>query len=326
MSIFVSAMYVLVFITFVVVAIAYTLAALWGDETRWMLWGLLVAVATFALLTLAPRLLPFHIQQIAYPLVLLAILVLGAGATVVLKGSAGGTPGGWAALAGLFAIVGAMLVGHWWDGSQLGVYNLACFLPTAVFLVAYAVRKATAKPMWVCAAKALALGVLFFWGLFAGALELFSTGIEGTTDARSYEWVLRTYWIDYYASVAKHFPQAIPDDAHSVRFHFQPAFLQGGANLQLRYSTTTEEITRLYEHFSGSTLSSPADTRQSAPDQRHAALLPSYRTGAEGASDFPPSFEFVVLYETDSVTGHGQAGGVAISRERNEIVYWAHTW
>ncbi|MEI7836164.1 MAG: hypothetical protein WCK05_07105, partial [Planctomycetota bacterium] len=123
-----------------------------------------------------------------------------------------------------------------------------------------------------------------------------------------------------------HFPPTIPWEAERVRFSHFPGLLQGGANIQLRYRTSPEEIASLHGRFF------PMRTREFwGGNIRIHDNLPNgapttwFHTG-DGGAVFPDDYQILVLDKEPKGGNHFCSHGVAISKQRNEIVYWAEHW
>ena len=154
----------------------------------------------------------------------------------------------------------------------------------------------------------------------------FTWSVGQHTDPREYQHALQDLRGIPYAIA--HFPPVIPIDVTHVRFYYLPAFLQRGMSLQLRYQTTPKQIEQLDTHFTRmknviiNLKVSNDDLRFQTSDDPPPP--PGYiRTG-----NFPEDYTIVQLpsVNTGNATeawGTGLVYGVAISKKRNEIVYWA---
>lgn len=128
-----------------------------------------------------------------------------------------------------------------------------------------------------------------------------------------------------------HFPDKIPSNASNVRFHFLPKFLQGGGHLQIRYSLPPEEIEKFHSKFEKLKSCSVfgGDINSTLNDEKLMRITDFYTSG-DKSQTFPKDYEIMVLDPFVSKSkrnwNHGQAHGVAISKKKNEIVYWAELW
>ncbi len=143
---------------------------------------------------------------------------------------------------------------------------------------------------------------------------------------------LRAQWGPQLVS---HFPPEIPADASLKKFSHFPAVLQGGASIQLRLSLPPERFRELYSQFSAQKTKSflGGDTNRHMNEPEGMPTTFFYTSGNKDGS-FPDDFEIMifdkVLPEAERPPGfywnHGQSHGVAMSMNRNEIVYWAENW
>jgi hypothetical protein len=130
-----------------------------------------------------------------------------------------------------------------------------------------------------------------------------------------------------------HFPPAVPSAATSVRFYHQPAFLQGGATLQLRCNLPASEIQKIVAK------ARPMAKEMQVGGDKFDALnadhgLPScsFRDAANTGFDaLPKDFQVFVL-DAHAAKGeeptwnHGRSCGIAVSELRDEVVYWFEDW
>jgi len=138
--------------------------------------------------------------------------------------------------------------------------------------------------------------------------------------------------------VTEHFPREIPGDATDVHFYSHPAFMQGGAVIQLRYTTSPENIARLGEQFRA--IATASYFGGDSNDHRNTSggipttcfyTNESYGDSYED-SKFPEDYEVMVFGDRCIDAGgelpwnDGRTCGVAISKQRNSIVYWAEAW
>jgi len=145
----------------------------------------------------------------------------------------------------------------------------------------------------------------------------FSRRISDHTDPRDYQLVLHELQGQDYN--IEHFPLAIPADASHVRFYYQPHFLQGAMFLQLRYQISSQQIKLLYNHFTS--LKHRIVHGDETPDLLffETSDASQFPPGHHHIGKFPEDYEIVLL----SPERYRMAHGVAISKKRNEIVYWA---
>jgi len=175
-----------------------------------------------------------------------------------------------------------------------------------------------------------ALLLVVIWLGFIYAITIFLAATEGIKNPWKYNGIVRECRKADKALFG-HFPDKIPSDASNVRFHYVPRFLQGGGHLQVRYSLPSEEIAKLYREFEKrKTVSlSGGDINSSINDEK-AMPATNFYTGDDKSEIFPKDYE-IMIFDQFVPKGkrswnHGRAHGVAISKKKNEIVYWAELW
>jgi hypothetical protein len=132
-----------------------------------------------------------------------------------------------------------------------------------------------------------------------------------------------------------HFPTGIPADASLKKFSHYPGFLQGGAHIQLRLCLPPEHIRQLYTQFATQRTKSffGGDSNRHM-NEKEGMPTTYFATGDTDGRSFPTDYEVMifdpVLPESERPPGfywnHGRSHGVAISTNRNEIIYWAESW
>lgn len=239
------------------------------------------------------------------------------------------------ALGILFSIAGIGLVVHWGNsaGGFTGWYLLN-FIPAVAFALAYlAGRKFPRKLTHIIAIPSCVLA-LVLWSFIAMGIEMFISSTSEVTDVKKYEYILDDAW-DFNKSLVAHFPRPIPQEADGVKFSFLPAFMQGGAHIQLRYSLSADTISDLYERYSEEkTRSFIGGDTNTHINMKNGMPTTFFYTSNSDDLEFPDAFEIMVFDEApkkeENLEGHnwnhGQSHGVAISKTRNEIVYWAESW
>ncbi len=231
-------------------------------------------------------------------------------------------------LAVFFGFIGVLLY-LWWRSTGVAlVVSLLNFLPAIVFLIAFFIstnRRLRKADTVHGVTGILCFCILFTWGLFTYGLAGWVYADTEITDVRMYKCVLLFCWGDN--DLISHFPRPIPSDAKNVRFSFSPAFLQQGAHIQLRYSLDEKQIAELYDKFSS--LKTKSFHGGSATDHANSGdgAMPttSFYTSGSDEYEFPDDYEIMVL---DPIVesynwNHPRSHGVAISKKRNEIIYWA---
>jgi len=162
-----------------------------------------------------------------------------------------------------------------------------------------------------------------------GLLALFSLWFPHETHSlHSYARLLAEWDQD----LVGHFPQKIPASASSKKFSHYPGFLQASAHIQLRLELPPGHIEQLHAHFlQQRTRSFFGGDSSRHMNQTNGMPTTDFRTGDRGQRSFPPDYEIMVLDQPDPKSvnpnwNHGRSHGVAISGQRNEIIYWAESW
>lgn len=130
----------------------------------------------------------------------------------------------------------------------------------------------------------------------------------------------------------QHFPVPTPKNATDVSFHWTKHFLQGSMDFQLRFTLPPAEIESLLEQSMKRKAKNPEGRE---PTSR--VEPPWYGLWAgetEPASEWPEDFQIIVFryghaghYRDPTYpTGQSYGYGVAISQQRNEIVYWVEEY
>ncbi|MHC4335790.1 MAG: hypothetical protein ACYSUP_07500 [Planctomycetota bacterium] len=182
----------------------------------------------------------------------------------------------------------------------------------------------------VPAISGLVLSILPLVGILWFVLTLFPKEV---TKVSKYTKVRRELW--HNPRLIGHFPDKIPADANDVRFSYLPGFLQGGAWFQVKMTLPEDRINQLFEEFGSKKIKSFQGGGWSDHANSEGGIpTPSFRTGESDsrhssgdfvAEGFPKDFVVIVL-GTSGNWNHGTSHGVAISKPKNEIVYWAEDW
>ncbi len=143
-----------------------------------------------------------------------------------------------------------------------------------------------------------------------------------TTDASRYSAILKDlgYPVPTKLNLQRidSFPAQIPSDATNVTSYYSPGGLQAGSTMQLRCTLPQKKIDDAVKKFSLSAkemFSGPFSNPIFDPGFRDA-------TNPTGVADLPGDFQIYILDSHQSSTDTGEAIGVAISRQRGEIIYW----
>ena len=208
-------------------------------------------------------------------------------------------------------------------------------LPGLLLLTVWYLASAFPRRRWLLLGLGLlvtllGVGFTILVNLGAAAWEAATTSVD---DVARYEAVLGDLGHPNERLVA-HFPVHIPENATQVMFYYLPAFLQGGANLQLRCKLPSSEVDSVLQRYLATAQqvqNSRGDVIEAKGDY-HPLPTPSFRNEDDsGFAPLPEGFLVLVLdakpYRTDPVDwNHGYSYGVAVSTERQEVIYWAEYW
>jgi hypothetical protein len=167
--------------------------------------------------------------------------------------------------------------------------------------------------------------------VFAHAFQM---ALAPVAEIGEYQSILNTRW-NSSGNLTAHFPRSNPRDVQDVRFYYQPAYGQGAEIIQLRYRATPAEISKLYDRFAAlKTKTFFGGGTDSHLNELEGMPPTSFWTSGSDDLRFPPDFEIMLFDEVPSEQlrsdplfwNHGSSHGVAVSRQRNEIVYWAERW
>jgi len=135
-------------------------------------------------------------------------------------------------------------------------------------------------------------------------------------------------------NIVHHFPKSIPKSATLKRFLCTVYHLFNTQGyIQLRLQLSKEEIKQLYSQFSEKkTKSFFGGDNNSHANQKEGMPTTFFYTA--DLKSFPDDYEIIIFDKIipdterteDFRWNHGTSHGVAISKKRNEIVYWAEMW
>jgi len=231
-------------------------------------------------------------------------------------------------LAIVFAVIGLVLCLRWpWPPFGVWIGYAFLFVPSILFMVMFALGQTLKNKLLHIIGIPICVLTLGCWSMCILGAEMVIEATTEVTSVKRYEEILDNYWSS--SPLIRYFPRPIPPDAENVKFSFLPKFLQGGSHIQLRYSTSPEEIGKLHAVFAEKKTKSffGGDTNDHA-NMKGGLPTTFFYTSDSGDLEFPDDFEILVLQASpqDTSWNHGESCGVAISRKRNEIVYWAEYW
>lgn len=166
--------------------------------------------------------------------------------------------------------------------------------------------------------------ILSFAMLVAFVFMSFDAATTVTTNIGKYERVLK---LTNYPNnpLTKYFPDKIPRNTKNIVFSYNPAFLQGGENFDLKFETDSDSIKKYIDEFSQKAkwMGKSSDS-EVGKNGIYSSTFYSF-----GYTNLPEDF---TIYLIDSKPyhpndwNHGTLSLVAISKQRNEIIYLAEDW
>lgn len=160
--------------------------------------------------------------------------------------------------------------------------------------------------------------------LFVFVFMAFDAVTTQTTDIDKYERVLKLTGYPN-NSLTKYFPGRIPGNAKDIVFRYNPAFMQGGENFDLKFKTDLDSINSYINEFSQKAkwIGKASDSEV----EKNGVILGSFSTF--GYMNLPEDFTIYLInsnpYEPNN-WNHGKLSLVAISKQRNEIIFLAEDW
>jgi hypothetical protein len=208
----------------------------------------------------------------------------------------------WVTFASVTSIPVALLIG-------------CCLWDRAYSQAARHVKKGLASTFFIIISVAI-MGLLY-----AALMIPFNAAMTPTHDVRKYDFLVGKS----NSPLVSHFPRPIPADAWDVRLYHNPGVLQATTIYELGYSTTPDQINALYREYTRlSTLTLTAGSE-------HEYIEPSdyLADDAQGPREFSEDYTLFYLDEQPPTAekdwNHPQSHGVAISRVRSRVVFWAES-
>lgn len=166
--------------------------------------------------------------------------------------------------------------------------------------------------------------LLGFVSIFALVFISVDAATTSTTHLDKYERALKMRGYPK-NSLIKNFPDKIPDSAKNIVFNYNPAFLQGGENFDLKFEADSDSIKRYTNEFSQKAkwMGKAGDSEA----EENGIFIGAFNTF--GYMNLPEDF---IIYLIDSKPykpgnwNHGELSLVAISDQRNEIIFLAEDW
>jgi hypothetical protein len=171
----------------------------------------------------------------------------------------------------------------------------------------------------------LLLAFIAFMGFCYYLGSIIEESLQDVTDVSRYTEIKETWP----TNLVRHFPDKAP---HPAVFFYQPGFLQGGSALQLKVAMSPTDLAAELSKISPHVLV----TYQGGGRQDHRNStngIPTtdfFTSGTTNTLKFPDDYAIMVIEANDRNGGfpwnHGSTAGIAISTQRNMVVYWAELW
>lgn len=166
--------------------------------------------------------------------------------------------------------------------------------------------------------------VLGFASMLAFVFIALDAATTVTTDVDKYERVLKLTGYPN-NSLIKYFPDEIPNNAKNIKFSYNPAFLQGSENYDLKFETNSGAIENYINQFSN--IAKWTGKLSDIEAKTNGVLLSDF--DFLDYNELPEDFTIYLInsmpYEQNN-WNHGEIGLVAISKQKNEIIFMAEDW
>jgi hypothetical protein len=168
--------------------------------------------------------------------------------------------------------------------------------------------------------------VFAFYANFGAAMIIGAT--TPVRDPARYEEILGDYDNE---KLVTHFPPHIPNDATQVTFYYSPPFLQGGSLLKLHCKLPSPQVDAVLQEYlpaAREIRSGTGDVLESSEPGYVPTVLFFYEEDSE-IVPVPEDFLVLILDAEPYEPGdwnHGYIYGVAVSTERQEVIYWTERW
>ncbi len=232
-------------------------------------------------------------------------------------------------LALIFLVVGIIQFFRWFNNYDVSILGYSILMwPSIVLFGSYFLSNIINRhSVNIFLVLACVVSIVIF-GFTNVVIETWEIGNTEITELDKYNLIIENINRSE-PDLVGHFPINIPPNAENVRFSFRPPFLQGGAHIQLRYKTSTEQIKNLYTMFSDKKIISISGGDANGYKNPEGGI----RTSFFSTSDSPDDYEIMVLSaqscdpeECGFKGNHGKSAGVAISVAQSDIIYWAELW
>jgi len=169
-------------------------------------------------------------------------------------------------------------------------------------------------------------------GIYLLSLTLVGCLVEPRTetDPKKYS-TLISQWTP--TGLVAHFPNPLPATASNIKLSAFPGFLQGGAWFQVRLTLPATEVSKIYDNATkvAKDFYDGGGTYKSVNSKTNGLPGTSFHTSdSPQQPDFPVDYRVFVFAAQDAGgTPPYQSGtcyGVVISKQRNEVIYYANKW
>jgi hypothetical protein len=226
-------------------------------------------------------------------------------------------------LAGMLLLAGGLWLNiRWLAQKPSPVLYLINFGPGLILILVWflASQFPGQRGWFIVPGALLTLAALVFVYFANGVVGYIVASTTPIFDVNQYETIVQSYD----PKLTQHFPPQIPGNATEVKFYYEPAFLQGGSYLQLRCKLPAGEIAALLDRY----LPIAKEVRSGNETGFNAAIP---LTSFYGETQLPEDFRILILggepYKTNPVDwNHGYTYGLAISTQRQEVIYYADYW
>jgi hypothetical protein len=246
----------------------------------------------------------------------------------------------------IILIVGILIlaVGIWLDVTWLPhhlttAFYVANVLPGLLLIGTwYLAPKSSDRPWAIARSVGFGVFVAIVALVFAVFLNFGAGLIVGATtpvrDIARYEETLKDYGEYFGEELVAHFPSHIPDNATRVTFYYLPSFLQGGSLLRLRCRLPSSQIDAVLHEYVPNAKQIQTSTGSILESSTRLDPIPVSRTWILSEEDSemahePEGFLLLILggepYQPED-WNHGETYGVAVSTERQEVIYWSEFW
>lgn len=149
----------------------------------------------------------------------------------------------------------------------------------------------------------------------------FKDSTKSITNAKYYNRILRIYNHEKNPLI-NHFPSSIPKDASNVEFLEHPQFLQGTAEIYLKYQLPNEELESLEKqlnnnHYKLLNNSWIIENKLEVPEK-----IKEFSKSISNSKIFLINGE----YAENENGSNGNSYGLALNYDDNSVMYWSQTW